>query len=378
MRIVLDARYLDGTYSGIGTYSRLLVEHLARIDQKSEYWVVVRPEFRGDITAGPNFQFFSYPAKPTSWRTYFRIHKLFESIQPDVVHALSPTAPALYAGPMVVTLHDLQPFTDPDYHGRRPRPVRALFHTGYKLAYPNTLAGARWIVCDSYATRDDAARLFPGIVPKLVVVPPGLDTAHFAPVEPEAVERARLKFTLGSRYLLYYGSTRPNKNLPNLVRAFARVVQDPDEPIEDLTLVLALKRDRFFRDIEKVIAGRGLGPRVRILDQVNRTDQRALLAGATAFCFATKHEGFGFPPLEAMATGVPVLAGDSAALPEVVGDAALLVDPDDPKDIAAAIRRLATDEALRSDLVERGRERAKRFDWNDTASRIHDIYRLLF
>ena len=378
MHVLLDARYLDGGYSGIGTYSRLLVESLAAIDTSTRYTVVVRPGFNGRLAVGTNFEVLTHRARPISVGTYFRLGGLYEELAPDIVHALFPAAPVFCDRPLVVTVHDLQPFTDPLFSARRPRLVRAAYNLFYRWAYPQTIGQAKWVLCDSHATRDDVAAFFRGATPKLIVAYPGLDPARRGAPSPEAVEAARAKYDLRGDYLLYYGSTRPNKNLPNLVRAFGKLLDDGQGGERPLTLVLALARDRFFRDVEKAVRRARVEHRVRVLDPLPEGEQRALLSGAAVFCFATKLEGFGFPPLEAMACGTPVLAGDSGSLPEVVGDAALVVDPDDTTSIANGIRRLLEDEDLREDLVARGHERIEAFDWTTTARTVRDVYELLF
>ncbi len=379
MRILLDARYLDGTYSGIGTYSRMLVEHLARVDTVNEYQVVIRPGFRENLEVGPNFEFLSYRPKPVSWQSYMRYHELLDAVQPDIVHCLSPSAPVFYDGPMMLTVHDLQPFIDPNFSARRPRAVRTAYNLFYKWAYPATIARAKWVICDSQATRDDIVRMMPGALPKLIVVPPGLEHRQTEPPSDGKIEAICKKCNIRGRYLLYYGSTRPNKNLPNLVRSFARLIrEDEKNQLEDLSLVLVLKKDRFFRDIQKVLNNTKIESRVQILEQLEHDEKNALLAGAYAFTFPSKYEGFGFPPLEAMRAGVPVVAGRSGALPEVVGDAAVIVDPDDVDDITDGMREICTNFGLRDKLVEKGKVRAERFDWQETATMIRDIYQLLF
>lgn len=378
MRVLLDARYLDGTYSGIGTYSRLLVEHLAKIDQANEYQVLVRKGFEDTLQVGPNFEILSWPPKPVSWKTFFRLHDVVEALEPDILHCLAPLAPVLYDGPLMVTLHDLQPFNDPEFSGRRVGPAKAAYNAFYSWAYPTTVNVAKWVLCDSHATRDDLIRLMPDMAAKAFVVYPGLEPPTGDPVTETNIEALRGKFDLRERYCLYYGSTRPNKNLPKLVEAFRLAVARNPERLKDLMLVMVVRKDRFFREVMRLIAKWRLADRVRILEQVPPRERRVLLAGATAFLFPSKYEGFGFPPLEAMQEGIPVLAGRSGALPEVCGDAALLVDPFDQDDIADGILEIVNNDELRARLALRGRVQAARFDWTRSATMVRDIYNLLF
>lgn len=378
-RIVIDARYLDGTYTGIATYSLHLVENLSRVDQENEYLVVVRPGFRANaLTLGENFEIVTYRPKPIGWQSYFRFHDYLNDLQPDILHSLAPHAPIFYDGPLMVTVHDLQPFVDPDFSARRAKTVQLAYNLFYRWAYPTTLAKAKWIVCDSYATRDDVVRLLPGAVSKLIVVRPGLDLEVSDKPTEARIEAIRAKCHITGRYFLYYGSTRPNKNLPNLVKAFARLVRQSPETTADMMLVLVLRKDRFFRDVQRAINSRKLQNRVVVLDPLKWEEKQALLAGALAFVFPTKYEGFGFPPLEAMRAGVPVMAGQSGALPEILEDAALMVHPDDVDDITRGLRQLADNEHLRQELVKRGHVQITKFDWRKSAEYLRDIYNLLF
>ncbi len=378
MRVLIDARYLDGSFSGIGTYSRLLIEHLAKVDSETEYQVLVRKGFRDSLSVGQNFEMISWGPKPVSWKTYFRMHDAIEVLEPDVVHCLAPPAPVLYDGPLLITLHDLQPFNDPEFSGRRIGLMRAAYNLFYSWAYPTVINQSKWVLCDSHTTRDDLVRLMPDTAPKAITVLPGLEPPEGEAVTDGHVESVRAKFGLHERYCLYYGSTRPNKNLVKLVEAFELAVSRNPERLKDLHLVLVVRKDRFFRDVQRLIVRNRLQDRVRVLDQMPGREKQALLAGATAFLFPTKYEGFGFPPLEAMREGVPVLAGRSGALPEVCGDAALLTDPFNVDDIAAGILAIVNDEELRDTLIINGRDQVLRFDWINSAETVRDIYRLLF
>lgn len=374
MRILIDARYLDGTFSGIATYSRELVEHLSTVDEKNEYLVLVGPKFDDHLELGKNFKLLSYPPKPVSLSTLYTLGRFVDGLNVDLMHSLFPVAPLMMRTPLLVTVHDLQPFIDPDFSGRRPAPVQWAYGAFYRHVYPSTLKKAKWILNDSYHTRDTVEELFPHTQPKLIVVRPGLDHEISEPPceDPQEVLR---RYEISRPYILYYGSTRPNKNLPNMLKGFAAYLRlSGDTNIEFL---LVLKRDRFYREIARTIRNTGIGDHVRVLDQVSHSDQRALLGQARAFVFATRYEGFGFPALEAMAVGVPVIAGHSGALPEICEDAARFVIPEDPTDIGNAIGELLGNEDIRREYVEAGRKRVKAFDWTATAEYVRDIYRLL-
>ena len=378
LRIVIDPRYLDGSYSGIATYSRRLIENIAAVDEENEYFVFVRPSFRERLEVGPNFELLTYKPRPISWQSYFELHRFVNQIKPDLLHSLAPHAPVFFRGPLIVTVHDMQPFTDPDFSAKRFRLFQAAYNLFYRWAYPTTIAQAEWVLCDSYATREDVKRILPGAHDKLVVVRPGLDQDPENEPTEGLVESIQQKVGVTGRYFLYYGSTRPNKNLAALVRAFAGALsldEEEGEPqLTDVKLVLVVRKDRFFRDVSRAIHQTRLGNRVVVTQPLKTSEQEALLSGALAFAFPTKFEGFGFPPLEAMRAGVPVLGGDSGSLPEVLEDAALLADPDSIEDIAEKMLQLGRDEELRRNLIDRGKKHIEQFDWRSTASFITEIY----
>lgn len=375
MRILLDARYLDGTFSGIGTYSQEMIEHLALIDQKNEYIVLVHPDFDGRLELGDNFTVLTYPARPVSFSTLFALGRSVDALSVDIMHSFFPIAPLWMKTPLLVTVHDLQPFVDPEFSGRRIPLLQLGYKSFYHYIYPAILRKAKFIVNVSHHTRDTVAELFPDLLPKLMVIRSGLEKEMFErPDQP--MEEVIQRYDLPKSYFLYYGSTRPNKNIPNVLRAFAHFLEL--YPDSEMKLVLILKKDRFFKDAARVIRQKNLDDAVRVLDQVPFSDKRSILANARTFIFATKYEGFGFPALEAMASGVPVIAGDSGALPEICGEAALFPDPDEPEEIAEAMAIFAYNDEERERYAKLGVKQASRFDWNEAAEQAADVYRLLF
>jgi len=375
VKILLDARYLDGSFTGIGTYSLQLIRHLVEFGAEHQYSVLVSPGFKPEGDWTERVKWLVWKPRPVSFSTLYRLGGIIDDLGVDLAHSLFPLAPLRMRTPLLVTVHDLQPFIDPEFSARRPIPIQAAYNLFYGRVYPAVMRKARYILNVSYYTGDCVAAHFPEFLPKVIVVQSGLDPAHLEPPADD-FELVGSEFHLENPYLLYYGSTRPNKNLPMLIRAFARYVR---ESRDDRTeLVLILKRDRFFRDLPRLIRQEGMQQRIRVLDQVSSSEQRTILANARAFLFPSKYEGFGFPALEAMATRVPVLAGRSGALEEVCGDAAEFVHVDDVEDIARGIGVVAQNEARRTSLIERGRLRAERFSWKETAERVLDVYELLF
>ncbi|HVO43393.1 MAG TPA: glycosyltransferase family 1 protein [Aggregatilineales bacterium] len=267
--------------------------------------------------------------------------------RPDVTFVPAHTLPYLFPGRGVVTIHDLGYRFFPTAH-----PPSELRYLDATTRYSARRAAR--ILADSRATQRDLTEQY-GVDPaKIRVVYPGVeglqraDQAHIAAV--------RRKYGIPGDYLLFLGTLQPRKNLGRLIDAFLSC------NLTGFSLVLAGKRGWLF---EEAIPALRLDQRSRVIipGYVADDDIAALYSGATAFTFPSLYEGFGFPVLEAMRCGTPVLCSTTSSLPELAGDAALLVDPLDQDAIAAGIARLVSHPALRADLVTRGYQQTQRFTW---------------
>jgi len=377
MRIVIDARYLMGEYSGISQYSEDFLSYLAAEDQQNEYVVYVHPNYRCQLPLGENFTVKKFNARPISLATVFQFGQVVRQERPDVLHSLFPITPVFYRGPLLVTIYDLQALLVPEFTGQRAWPIRKAYDLFYWWAYPRTVRRARYIVTVSEATRRDIARVFPRCADRTIVVHSGINATELMACPPEFVEQTRERYGLPDRYLLYIGSTRPNKNLPMMIRAYAQALQE-DPALRDIYLVLVLSPDRFFAGCSKLIRTLKLSERVQIHRSINNEEKKAFYYGCRAVYLVTKYEGFGLPLLEAQACGAPVLAANHAALPEIGGESALFVNPDSLEEITAGLRRILTDEALRRELIEKGRQNLKRFRWERAVKTVVQIYNHLF
>lgn len=206
---------------------------------------------------------------------------------------------------------------------------------------------------------------------KIAVVPLGVGEG-FSPLsghDPERVRAVRERYGLPERFLLYVGRMNERKNISNLLKAVG-ILQD-----KTIKLVLAGKVDWKMFDLHEKIKGLGLQDRALLLGQVREEDLPVIYAGATVFCYVSFAEGFGLPPLEAMACGVPVVVSDRDSLPEVCGDAGSYVDPQKPEAIAAAIDRLLADRGLREEKRAQGLLQAKRFSWRQSAGELLRVCR---
>ena len=281
-------------------------------------------------------------------------------------------------GTLVVTLHDLTPLLVP---GVMPSAAR---RAAYRAWNARAARVAGRLIVPSRCTAADVERRFPLARGKVRVTPYAADDFSSGP----AASLTGLLADLVARpYVLAIGSTKPHKDLATLLRAFAQLA--PRRP--DLRLLLVGAEPLGYLGAASASAGAGVPPGrppgvsqdvppdvracVAFTGRVSDAELRALYAGASAFAIPSLYEGFGLPPLEAMALGAPVVCADAASLPEVVGDAALLFPAGDAGALAAALSRVLDDPALRERLSQAGRERAAQFTWQRTAAATVAVYR---
>lgn len=295
-------------------------------------------------------------------------YSLFFGKNSDITHFFNYIAPPFVHGKKVVTVHDMVYKAFPEtVRGR----TRFMLETGLK----KSMKRADIIVTDSEFSKREIIRYFPEYNGKIRVVPCGVDCERFRPCEnPEIIDNVKKSLDIDGEYFLYVGTIEPRKNLVRLIRAynvFARHVKNP--PV----LVLAGAKGWLYDDIFALVKKLRLEKQVIFTKYVPSEDMTPLICGATAFVFPSLYEGFGMPPLEAMACGVPVLTSGEASLPEVTGDCAVICDAYSVKSIAKGMYRLYKNPDLRKDLSRRGLERAKLFTWENSAEKLYEVYREL-
>lgn len=279
--------------------------------------------------------------------------------RPDITFSPAHTLPFLFPGRAVVTVHDLGYKHFPDAHGAAQRAYLDLT-TRYSAAR------AALVLADSQATAHDLGRFYGTSAAKIRVVYPGVDGDSFSSAKSDT-EAVRAKYQLPARYFAFIGTLQPRKNIERLIQAFRRWRETHADP--EAALVLAGAKGWLFD--ESCLDGAEM---VHVTGYIDEADKGGLLAGAIALVFPSLYEGFGFPVLEAMHCGTPVITSKTSSLPELVGDAGLLVDPERVADIAAAMSRVCEDEALGQALIERGCLQVKRFTWNKAAENVMNAF----
>lgn len=281
--------------------------------------------------------------------THTRFAAALYADRPDITFVPAHTLPFIFPGRGALTVHDLGFRYFPEAHPPRQR----LY---LELTTRASAARAAVILADSRATAADLTRFYGTDPARIRVVYPGVDAPAIGDVE-----AARRRYGLPERYFLFVGTLQPRKNIARIVAAYQR--WRAARPGDDAGLALAGGRGWLYDPAW----AEGV-PGVQITGYIDEADKGALYAGALALVFPSLYEGFGFPAVEAMHCGAPVIASRTSSLPELVGDAGLLVDPLSVEEIAAAMTRLSDDDALRARLSARGRAAAARFDW-DAAGR---------
>ena len=380
LRIVIDVRRLRDF--GIGTYIRNLVVALGALDRDNRYILIAAPDDRQFLETLPaNFETaFSTRSDDSAW-DQIALPLRVRRFAPTLVHIPLNRVPVALPKPFVVTIHDMASLL----FDRRPGFRARLHHYRFRRG----LARADRIITVSEATSRDLQNLLGVPAGRIRVVYNAPDPEFLAPRPaacaqpdgPESQERERQRilerYQVNYPFVLYAGNIRPQKNIPRLVEAFAVVrsglAQHPR--YADLRLIVIGNEITQHPALRRAVIQSRVEQAVRFLGFVPFDTLRCFYEAAAVFVFPSLYEGFGLPPLEAMASGTPVVTSSVSSLPEVVGDAAILVSPDNVFDIARGIKEALLDERLRETLICRGRERAARFSWARAAREVLDIYR---
>ncbi|RJX34457.1 MAG: glycosyltransferase family 1 protein [Desulfarculus sp.] len=382
--LVLDARALQPGFKqhlqrGIGRYARNLLTALLDLVDQDQLTLIVRRDLPdpGLAPKARRWPMGYAPAWLPAGRKVVGHHLLARRAlaplwgQGRVVHFLSHVDAPFRIGPgALLTCHDL-------IFQRLP----ALYTAGQsRLAFrlkrwleTRALFQAARIIAVSRCTAEDLRALY-GIAPERIAVIPEAADPGLAPVADPAARAAALArhgLEPGAPFFFYLGGLDPRKGLSILLEALLSWEEAPP-PL--LAVAGPLQEDQHFPAFQREIERRGLGERVRLLGFVAEADLPALFSAATAFVFPSLYEGFGLPPLEAMACGAPVIAARAAAVPEVVGQAGILVPPGDPAALAAAMAEVLRRPELAAELRAQGLKRAAQFSWRRAAERTHALY----
>lgn len=373
LRIGIDFTSASRERAGIGRYARELIRALSRLDHTNRYVLFVPCDAHADLLHfawSPNFTIRRAPLTErylaALWhraRVPLPIEVFIGAV--DVFYSPDFLLPPTFAARKLVTVHDLSYVRVPECF---PAPLLKYLNR----AVPPSLARADVILADAVSTQNDLVEVYRLSREKIRVLYSGVESRFGPDVSNESRTRVRA-LTRGKPYVLSVGTLQPRKNYPRLIRAFARLVGNPQSLPpnsalrEHLQLVIAGGRGWMYEEIFETVSRLNLQDRVLLLDFVADEDLPALYAEALLFVYPSLYEGFGLPVAEAMACGTPVVCSNTSSLPEVAGDAALYFDPRDVDDIARTLHRALTDTTLRDTLHARGFAQVKPFTWDNAA-----------
>lgn len=368
MKVAIDIRRA-GDF-GIGTYIRNIVTQLARQDHATQYLLIGQPRHREEFGSLPeNFHLLDYAAAPGSVRTHFHLPFVLRRLGVDLLHMPWFYAPAVVPCRLLITVHDLTDFLYPQPGPRLVESARLHFAR-------RALVNASRILAVSQSSKRELARVFSIPESKIEVIYNALDERFTQQPVPANADRILERHAVNYPFVLYAGNIKPQKNLPRLIEAFAVAKAELQGHPEFASLKLLVIGDELTKhpDLRRAVLRARVREDVRFLGFVPHTVLRVFYARARAFLFPSLYEGFGLPPLEAMAHGTPVVTSNVSSLPEVFGQAALLVNPENVFEIARGIKQVLTDPALRQELIRRGHQQVQRYSWERSAQQLHDVY----
>ncbi len=368
-RVGLNAHLLSSGASyrsaGISRYIRALLTHLPQVDDSFRYLA-----FTGTGAAEHG----GWHTCTSPWPTEHPLARILweQGIQPwaarranlDLLHQPVYVGPLLHTCPTVVTLHDLSFYLYPELFPRSKR-----IYLQHMTRY--TIHHAQAVIAVSASTKKDALRLFSVPEKKITVIPNGVE-AQMRPLDdPTPIKALRQRYDLPSDLLLFLGTLEPRKNLITLLEAYALLRRRRDIRHH---LVIAGGRGWYYQEVYDAAERLGLHETTHFVGYVPDEELPLWYNAADLFIYPSLYEGFGLPPLEAMACGTPVIVSNTSSLPEVVGDAGLTVDPHDPQALAEAIHSLLSDPSRRERLARAARRQASEFSWDATATRTAELY----
>jgi glycosyltransferase involved in cell wall biosynthesis len=376
MRIGIEAQRIFRSHKhGMDIVALELIRALQINDTTNEYFIFVKkgPD-TGCLQETANFKIVEVPGV-----TYADWEQIFLPIYAtkyklDVLHSTSNTAPILYRGNKVLTLHDVIFFEKNVKAATTFSWYQQLGRVYRKFIVPASIRNTNTLITVSEFERGRISELLQMNTQQIEVIYNAIG-AHFG-VKPTtaAIQIVKLTYKLPENYIFYIGNTDPKKNIFKTIRAYRNYCISAVDP---LPLVIADVAPAFLDKVLETTDCKSLRKRIVLTDYINNKDLPAIYAGASLFLYPSLRESFGIPVIEAMACGTPVITSNTSALPEVTGNAAELVDPNNEKSIGKAILKVLEQPEIAQNLVKNGFERIKYFSWNTSALKLQNIYQTI-
>jgi glycosyltransferase involved in cell wall biosynthesis len=371
LKIAIDIRRM--TEFGVGTYIRNVVRNLGRLDRENQYLLIGSPAKVQEIGALPaNFQSVPLMSPERSFQGYREFRTAVKGLGCDLVHVPNLfSVPRGLPCPYVMTVHDMLE------HMSRSRDHNGFWRSLHFQLTRSVLRGAARIFAVSHFTKTEIEKLCDIPSGRIEVVYNAIDErflhGHASAADRELIAQ---RYQVTYPFLLYAGSISPHKNVVRMIEAFSALKTElaRDRSYPDLKLIIIGDDLSGNPDLRRTVIRSGVQHDVRFLGFVPIEVLRIFYDVAKVFVFPSLYEGFGLPPLEAMAHGTPVVTSNVSSLPEVVGRAAVAVNPENVFEIMRALHRVLTDPALRERLKECGYQQVAKFSWESSVRRILDVY----
>ena len=372
MKIAIDIRRM--TEFGVGTYIRNVVRNLGRIDHETTYFLIGSPEKVKEIGPLPaNFHTVALAEPERSVTGFRQFRTVVKRLECDLVHIPNLfSIPRMLPCPYVMTVHDMLE------HMARARQQTGFWGALHFQLTKRVLRGAARIFAVSNFTKNEMEKLFDVPAGRIEVVYNAIDErflhGHASEADRQLIAQ---RYQVTYPFLLYAGRISPHKNVGRMIEAFSalKTELEKDGLYPDLKLIIIGDDLSGNPDLRRTVIRSGVSNDVRFLGFVPVDVLRIFYDRAKVFVFPSLYEGFGLPPLEAMAHGTPVVSSNVSSLPEVVGNAAVLVHPENVFEIMRGLHRVLVDQALREKMKERSLRQAAKFSWEKSVQRIRDVYR---
>ena len=363
MRIGIDARLVYYSQAGISQYTLRLIQGLAESDRENEFIILQSRKDKHTIVDKPNFKRVSLWTPSHHRFEQYTLRMEISRLDLDVLHSPDFIPPFRRNCKSIITIHDLAFLLYPHFLTKE----SARYYSQIDQAVKRT----DHIIAVSESTRQDTIRLLGAPEHKITVIYESANPIYRPVNDQEILEQTKSKHHITGDFILFVSTIEPRKNLPTLLKAYRQLL---DSYKADAKLVVVGRRGWLSEEVFALVDELKLTDDVLFLGRVPIEDLLHLYNAAQLLVQPSFYEGFGLPPLEAMACGTPVVVSNVSSLPEVVGDAGLLVDPENVSELTVAIWRALTDQALRTELIAKGLKRARCFSWEKTALQTLELY----
>ena len=371
LKIGIDGIGILKTIDGITRYSLNLIRSLSEIDSTNKYFIFKNSWRKRKIVDARNFQEIEVDFPHLSMKSLFHFPFLIKHFNLDIFHSPFFIAPLWNVNNLIITVHDLMALTFPKFFGGRSYIKEKGAYWYHRIFVPLSIKKARKIIAVSQNTKKDLINYLHIKPEKISVIYEAVDEQFKKNHTVIELEKFKRDKGLPANYFLYAGTMKPYKNIQLIISALKILKQKGELKYK---LLIAGRKDRFFPTVYKEVKDRNLVDDVDFLDYVSDDELPLIIKCADIFIFPSLYEGFGLSVLEAMSLGVPTIVSNASSLPEVVSDGAIIVDSQNPQDLAQAVLSLLKDEDLRKNLSKRGIERSQAFSWRKTAEETLKIY----